>query len=457
MNKLKNKVWLYLIFFLFLILACFWLFQVILLDSYYEWNIKSKLNEVANAIKEGNVDLRSTIDELAYNNDICIEVVDNSKTIVYSSNYFYRGCLEEGNKSYGFYKNHFIENNYSEKTYLLNNVKSDTKTLIKGIKVNNFYIFINASLEPIGATISILTSQLRYISIIVLALSLLIAYFLSSKISKPILKLSKGVKEFSKGNYNVDFEYKGNIEEIKELSYVLDNAASELNKTESLRREFLANVGHDLKTPLTMIKAYAEMVRDVSYQDEKKRTENLNVIIEETDRLNVLVNDILELSKLQSNTVKLEYEKFDLDDLIGNIINRYDIIVSKEQYTITYEGIPKAIVNADKKRVEQVLYNLINNAIQYTGKDRKIMISLTNNSHDYLVEVKDTGKGISLDELDNIWDKYYKIDKSHKRDKVGSGIGLSIVKSVCINHHFDYGVKSQKGKGTIFWFKIPEE
>ena len=236
----------------------------------------------------------------------------------------------------------------------------------------------------------------------------------------------------------------------------LSNAAKELEKTETLRREFLANVGHDLKTPLTMIKAYAEMVRDVSYKDDKKRTDNLNIIIEETDRLNILVNDILDLSKLQANTVKLEFEEFDLDSLIKSIIKRFDIFISKEGYTITYSGVDNAMVNADKKRVEQVLYNLINNAIQYTGDNKLVMVRLSIKDNNYLIEVEDTGKGIDKEELNNIWDKYYKIDKSHKRNTVGSGIGLSIVKSVCINHKFNYGVNSIKKKGSTFWIEIPK-
>lgn len=459
MNKLKNKIWLYLVFFLLIILACLWLFQVILLDSYYEWNVKTKLNEISKTISNttNTSNLKETLDELAYNNDICIEITDVNKSILYSSNYFYRGCLEEGNKSYSFYKDHFIKGDYTSKTYRLKNVKSNTKTLIKAIKSGNTYIFINASLEPIGTTSSVITSQLRYVSIIVLILSLFVAYFLSNKISKPILKLSKGVKEFSKGNYDVDFNYEDNIEEIRELSLALGNASCELGKTEALRREFLANVGHDLKTPLTMIKAYAEMVRDVSFKDEQKRTENLNVIIEETDRLNILVNDILDLSKLQANTVKLEFEDFDLNLLIRSIIKRFDIFISKEEYKITYEGVDNAIVNADKKRVEQVLYNLINNAIQYTGSDKLVIIKLSIKNNRYLIEVIDTGKGIDEDEIDNIWDKYYKIDKSHKRNTVGSGIGLSIVKSVCINHKFNYGVNSIKKKGSTFWVEIPKK
>ena len=454
MKKLKNKVWLYLILFLLLVLAGLWVFQVILLNSYYEWSVKSKLDDISNEIMTSKGDIINILDKLAYENDICIEVVDRNKTIVYSSNYFYKGCVEEGNKSYGLYKNHFIDGDYSKKTYRLQNSKLDTKNLVKAVKAGKFYIFINASLEPIGATTGILIGQLRYVTVIVLILSLFVAYFISSKISKPILKISKNVKEMSKGNYKVDFNYNGNIEEITELSNVLTNASKELDKTESLRREFLANVGHDLKTPLTMIKAYAEMVRDVTYNNDDKRNENLNVIIEEADRLNVLVNDILELSKLQSNTVKLEYEEFDLNLLIKSIIQRFDIFVSKDNYSITYKGIDNVIVKADKKRVEQVLYNLINNAIFYTGKDKCVTVILSKLDNKYKVEVIDTGKGIDEDEINNIWDKYYKIDKKYKRNTVGSGIGLSIVKSICENHEFKYGVESKRNKGSIFWFEI---
>ena len=454
MNKLKNKVWLYLVFFLLIILSCLWMLQVVLLNAYYEWSVISKLDEVAEQILDTDNNFLETIDKVAYNNDICVEVVDRNKGIVYSSNYFYKGCLEVGNKSYGLYKNHFIENDLAQKTYLLTNTKSNTKTMVKAIKRAQFYIFINTSLEPIGAASTILISQLRYVTVIVLILSLFVAYFISSKIAKPIVKTSKIVKEMAKGNYKVDFTYNGNIEEIKELSDVLQNAAGELDKTESLRREFLANVSHDLKTPLTMIKAYAEMVRDVTYDKPEKREENLNVIIEETDRLNVLVNDILELSKLQSNTVKLEYEEFDLDLLIESILKRFDIFVSKEGYSIIYKGIKNTFVTADKKRVEQVLYNLVNNAIQYTGDDKKVFVTLTKKDKKYRISVRDTGSGIKKEELDNIWDKYYKIDKKHKRDMVGSGIGLSIVKNVCINHGFKYGVESKKNNGSTFWFEI---
>ena len=247
------------------------------------------------------------------------------------------------------------------------------------------------------------------------------------------------------------------IEEINELSKTLNYACSELIKTEDLRRELMANVSHDLKTPLTMIKAYAELIRDVTYKDKEKMDKNLNTIIEETDRLNILVNDILELSKIQSNVSPLNIEEFDLNELIKSIINRYDIYIEKENYNIEYKEQNNLIIKADKKRIEQVIYNLINNAINYTGDDKKVFIKVKQDKSKIRVEIKDTGKGIEKKDIEYIWDKYYKVDKTHSRVQIGSGIGLSIVKNILINHKFEYGVESKINKGTTFYFEIPKE
>ena len=262
-------------------------------------------------------------------------------------------------------------------------------------------------------------------------------------------------KEIAKGNYNITFE-NNEIEEINELSKTLNYACSELIKTEDLRRELLANVSHDLKTPLTMIKAYAELIRDVTHKDEEKMNKNLNVIIEETDRLNLLVNDILELSKIQSNVAPLNIEEFDLNELIKSILKRYDIYIEKENYNIEYKEKENLLIKADKKRIEQVIYNLINNAINYTGDDKKVFVQIKNEKKHIRVEIKDTGKGIEKKELEYIWDKYYKIDKTHQRVQVGTGIGLSIVKNILISHNFNYGVESKINKGTTFYFEIPK-
>ena len=257
-----------------------------------------------------------------------------------------------------------------------------------------------------------------------------------------------------KGNYEIVFKTDTNIKEINELSKTLNETTNELSKTENLRRELLANVSHDLKTPLTMIKAYAEMARDLNNKNVTKRTDNLNTIIEETDRLNLLVNDILELSKVQANVEKLNIEQFNLIDLISSIIKRYDYLKTTENYELIFNYDTNNIVRADKKRLEQVIYNLINNAINYTGADKKVYINVKNQNGGVRVEIRDTGKGISDEDLKFIWDKYYKVDKSYTREVHGTGIGLSIVKNILINHNFEYGVDTKKGSGTTFWFII---
>lgn len=455
-RNLRYKIWIYLIVFSLSILLFLWLFQVIFLDSYYKWyktrELVKTINTIALNFKEENYE--ETLDNISHDKGVCIELVNNNK-LIYLSNTFNKGCTANPKDTYN-YKKDFITSNEQSARYTLQNERFNNKTLVLATKLNNnTQIFISASLEPLDATVTILRSQLFYITLLVILLSLVVSYYISKIISKPIIKMKNKAKEIAKGNYNITFE-NNEIEEINELSKTLNYACSELIKTEDLRRELLANVSHDLKTPLTMIKAYAELIRDVTHKDEEKMNKNLNVIIEETDRLNLLVNDILELSKIQSNVAPLNIEEFDLNELIKSILKRYDIYREKENYNIEYKEKENLLIKADKKRIEQVIYNLINNAINYTGDDKKVFVQIKNEKKHIRVEIKDTGKGIEKKELEYIWDKYYKIDKTHQRVQVGTGIGLSIVKNILISHNFNYGVESKINKGTTFYFEIPK-
>lgn len=456
-NKLKNKMWVYLVGFSVIILVFLWLFQVIFLDTYYEYNVSRQLTLLSKKIlNTGSNSLIHELDDIAHDYGVCIELFSNN-SLVYSSNSFNKGCLGTDNFTFYEYKNKFISGDETTGNYVMINPKFDNKTLIKAIKVNNYSIFINASLEPLDATIGILASQLILVSGVVLALSVLVAYIISQKLSKPIININNMAKEISKGNYKVMIPEDSEIEEINNLAITLNNTAKELSKTETLRRELMANVSHDLRTPLTMIKAYAEMIKDVTHKDKKKMDNNLDVIIEETDRLNILVDDILELSKIQTNTDEIVREEFDLDELIKTILNRYDILVANEQYQFIYSSPENIKVVGNKKRIEQILYNLINNAIQYTGNDKKVTINVLSEQNFIKIEIKDTGKGISKEEMKYIWDKYYKIDKSYQRNHKSSGIGLSIVKSLCIQNDIEYGVISKKNYGSCFWIKIGKD
>ena len=454
--KQKNKgliyrIWIYLALFLTLIIAFIWIFQVTLLDSFYEYKTNRLIEKISimtshyyNKDKD-----TSYYDKLAYNNNACIEIERDSE-LLYSSN-MQRGCLITDNYSY---KTDFINSNKDNMLYKLVNPILDNKTLINAIKLDdNTIAYINVSLEPTDPAISVIREELIFISLIIYLSSFILAYFISKRISTPILKINKLAKNMSKGDFNTPIEVKENIEEINELSDTLNQTRIELSKINETRKDLLLNVSHDLKTPLTMIQAYAEMARDLNKDNEEKRTENLNVIIDESMRLNELVNNILELSKSEANLDNLKIEEFNLTKEIKIIIDRFNYLKEKENYNFIFDVEKDYIVKADKNKIDQVIYNLLINAINYTGDDKKIIISIEENKKYLRVNISDTGKGIKKEEINKIWDKYYSNEKNHKRNKIGTGLGLSIVKNILIKHNFKYGVNSSK-KGTTFYFDI---
>lgn len=450
-SSLKVNVWSYLVIFTFILMITLWALQVIFIDTFYEYSKSLQIKDTANKIVNSYTTDKTYLDKLSFDKDVCIEIVENRKTI-YSSNNYTKGCIANSNE----YINDFFFNNYSKHRYIITNPRFNNKTLIYAAKINDeTVVFVNASLEPLDNTVGILSKQLIMVSIGVIVLAFIIGYFISKKISKPIEDMNEKAKKLANGNYNFSFDNDSKIYELDELAKTLNYAKNELEQTDELRRELLANISHDLKTPLTMIKGYAEMVKDVTYKDDIKRNEHLNTIIEESDRLNLLVEDILTLSKIQSNKDEIIKEEFDLCVLIKNIIKRYEIFKELEGYTFDL-NIPKTLkITADKKKIEQVIYNLINNAINYTGKDNKIIINVIQNES-IKVEITDTGKGIKEEDIPYIWDKYYHSKKKHKRNLVGTGIGLSIVKSILESHNYEYGVESKLNKGTTFYFIIKD-
>ena len=454
-NSLANKIWLYLIIFSISILFFLWLFQVVFLDKFYEYSKAKDLKTTTNLISINYFDdnYENLLDALSYKKGVCIEIIDHN-VLVYASSDYNQGCMTNKNFEINTIKTDFINSNVKSKKYSIVNKRFNNQTLLYALRLeDNIYAFVNASLEPLDAATNILVKQMMYVTIIVLLLSLAISYYISKNISKPIINLNKTSKELAQGKYDVTFKSDSDIKEIKDLETTLNEAKDTIAKAEDLRRELMANVSHDLKTPLTMIKAYAEMVKDLTYDDKEKSLKNLSVIIEETNRLNELVNDILEFSKIQANTNTYKYEKFDLNILINDILNRYNVYVEKDNYEFIYKNKKSINVIADKKRIEQVLYNLINNAINYTGDDKKVFINVKDLKKSIRIEIQDTGSGINEKDINLIWDKYYQTDKKHKRVEVGTGLGLSIVKNILINHKANYGVESSKN-GTIFYFEL---
>ena len=220
----------------------------------------------------------------------------------------------------------------------------------------------------------------------------------------------------------------------------------------------LANVTHDLKTPLTMIKAYASMIQEISGGDPEKRAKHTQVIIDESDRLTALVNDILNLSKIRSGMDTLKLQTFNLSEFIHTVLERFGYLTEKMGYTLERDIEDELYTEADMEKIEQVVYNLVGNAVNYTGEDKKIGVALKRTENGKIrFSVSDTGKGIPPEEISTIWDRYYRSSETHKRPIKGTGLGLSIVKTILIKHNFEYGVESEVGKGSTFYVLFPEK
>jgi len=459
--KLKSKVssinfktLIYLILFSVTILLFLIISQNLLLKFSYEKYQERKIKNISKAIYHyQEEEIVQRLESIAYENSVCIEYfLDSNDTILYNT--LMVGCgLNKNNSQIANIVNQIRHSTKSIEYVKLVNKVSDTKAILSGIHVNNGTVFVYSALEDLDGASIVLRNQLFYITLIVIVLACLISYFLSNKITQPITKITKKAKELGEGNYNIEFE-RSDVLEIDELADTLNHVSKDLSRIDELRRDLMANVSHDLKTPLTMIRAYAEMVRDITYQDKEKMDKDLNVIIGEAERLNVLVNDILDLSKMQADADDLHLEKFDLCEVIKEVMTRYDILKTTEDYHFIVELPSEAQVVADKQKIMQVIYNLVNNAINYTGDDKKVFVRVLVSRKETLIEVQDTGKGIKKEEIPYIWDKYYKSDKKHQRNVVSTGIGLSIVKEILTKHKFDYGVKSIPKKGSTFYFKI---
>ncbi len=248
-------------------------------------------------------------------------------------------------------------------------------------------------------------------------------------------------------DYGVIFANKG-YREIGELNATLNTAAYELSRVEELRRELIANVSHDLRTPLTMITGFAEMIRDLPGEN---TPENAEVIVEESNRLTRLVSDLLDLSKLQSGVKPVAKSRFCITNSLTDMITRIERLTGTDR--ISCEAVESVFVEADEIQIQQVIYNLLTNAL--THSDGRVDVRQITGRQSVRIEVADCGEGIAEADLPYVWDRYYKIDKTHKRALVGTGLGLSIVKGVIDAHGGQYGADSALGAGSVFWFELP--
>lgn len=471
LTSLKWEIGKYLIVFCILTASIVFLFQIVLLQPMYEANKIKSIQEVGSFVEKFIEDERldEFVDYMQSQSDTCIMVYQSSSSGGMQASIGNRGCMISSitnSERAKFVTKAIGSKNHS---YLARVTNNSSDFGVDGDQSNNFdtivytkivnaadyssIIMVSGNISPLNATTETLASQMRYIALFMIVAVAILTLLMYRHIAKPIIGITSNAKQLPQGKYTVDPKT-NRYKEAADLNNTLVQAANDIQKADKAKRDLISNVSHDLRTPLTMIGGYGEMMIDLP---EEKTDENIQVIVDETKRLNALVNDLLDMSRLQDGRIVLHKEVFDISALLKTQLQKYDVYRMQEGYTIESELLDAIYVNADKKRIEQVINNFLNNAVNYGGEAKHIIVREIKKGNTVRIEVQDFGEGIDPKDLDNIWDRYYKVDKEHVRVANGSGIGLNIVKQLLELHGAPYGVNSSKGKGSTFYFEMPIE
>ncbi len=471
--------------FVLMILVIVWVFQVLLLDYFYEQTKLAELERVLDGIESNidSTDLDLVCAELASEYDVCISVykIENGElgeptiskevsptcVIHYSDtetlNSYYSQALSAGGEftdSFPLAPGAFrdpIKGDHRRPSMADRNDNDNFFVVAVSVKAledrsgNEYAAFINLRFTPVRAIEQTRSVQFGYIAGVVVLATVIFGLIFSSRIARPLEKMTRSAEIMAQGDYSASFDEEG-YRETKRLAKTLNYAVDEISKTEKLQRELIANISHDLRTPLTLISGYSEMMRDIPGEN---TPENSQLIVDETRRLTTLVNDMLDFSKYSSGFEVPELKIFDLTESVKKTMCRYSELVRQNGYCIRFDADTNVTIYADERMILQVIYNLLNNAVNYTGDDKTVYIKQTIYGDRVRISITDTGVGISADNLSQIWDRYYKVVKNHKRAVTGSGLGLSIVSRLLQLHSAAYGVESTEGVGSTFWFELP--
>ena len=456
MKSISIKLWGLMLALVFIALILIWFFQIVFLESFYfSIHEKKLLKEGANLVEmikanEAEYIIEQRLNELLLKYNARIDLYTPNGVIIYSS--------ESAPKMLGIDKNAFLMEIINTKkaisTYKQNSMGS---LLLVGLPVIRDNVMTAAVIMTIPVaslkeTVDTLKAQFVIISIILISVSSILAYVFSRYFTRPILEINNAAKTMAEGNLSIKVPV-NTKDELGMLSSTINHLSSQLQKIEKLRKDLIANVSHEFKTPLSLIKGYAETIRDVENLSEEKKVKQLNIIIEESDKLNIMINEIMDLSQIQSDYYKLDKTDFIISDTIKAVVNRLNYHTENKKLRIEADYKDDLWVYADERRIEQVLYNLINNAINYSEEKQSIFIRIVDRGSLLAVEIEDQGAGISHEEIPYIWDRFYKSKEASGKHK-GSGLGLAIVKGILDAHKSNFGVESDIGKGSKFWFEI---
>ena len=360
----------------------------------------------------------------------------------------------------------------------LDNTKSESGAYLElsGFFDQDKLFLFRMSVENITESVSVSLNFFAQISIMVLFIGIIVAFFVSRWFSKPIMKLAKISKEMSNLNFNIKYDGHSDDEigvlgnAMNELSDKLETTIIELKQANSdlkkdiekkeeideMRKEFISNVSHELKTPIALIQGYAEGLNECINDDAESREFYCSVIIDEADKMNKMVKSLLSLTKLEFGNSDMEYEKFDLNMVISGVISSLGYMVEQYGVSVEYHQESPIFVYADEFKIEEVITNYLTNAIHYALGEKRVEVTITPLEKKVRVTVFNTGNQIPEESLEQVWVKFYKVDKARTREYGGSGIGLAIVQAIMKAHGNVYGVQNRED-GVEFYFELDTE
>lgn len=472
-KSLRFRLWLYFGLFATFLLVILWFLQIFFLQTYYQDMKAHQILKIAQSLstdyassdKSTLTNMIEEITQISYKNDMYV-FMEFPEGIVLTScgDYPPTRASYKPLQDINLIKHQVSQSPTHTVSFTSASPSGEKDTMIYGSLITNSnnettFLCIFAPLSPVEATVEILANQLIYVTIISLSLAFGLSLWLSRRITHSLIHIKNSAAQLATGNYNVTFDG-GHYSETIALADTLNYTSQELAKTNNLQKDLIANVSHDLRTPLTMVKSYAEMIRDLSGENPEKRNAHLQVIIDEADRLNLLVSDLLTISKMQSGVEALQLHDFDMKAMVTSLLQTYLILEEQEGYQFEFDASDDPqeknyIINGDETRLMQVVSNLLNNAIRYGGEAKLIRVTLSKENEWIRLCVTDYGQGIPSNELDHIWDRYYKASSNRGRTPSGgSGLGLSIVKEILLLHKARFGVESEEEKGSTFWFEL---
>ncbi len=352
--------------------------------------------------------------------------------------------------------------------------------LLSGVLSNGYSLYIRIPVMPIEESVKISNNVLIFIGGITILISAFIASFVSRKFTAPILQLNDITKNMAKLDFSKKYRITDTEDEINELGSNVNKMSDRLEKTikqlrknniqlekdieekskiDEMRKQFISDVSHELKTPIALIQGYAEGLIENVNTDEESRKFYAEVILDESNKMDKLVKQLLELMKLEYEKREFNNQKFDIIELIKEVIRKCHVMIEEHNIKIKFDDTKPIYVNADDFYIDQVITNYFTNAIKHceeVDKEKTIEIKIKEiDDNKVKIAVFNTGKNIDEEQLERIWVRFYKIDSSRNREDGGSGIGLALVKAIMSNYDNQYGVTNKKN-GVEFYIELPK-